>query len=225
MSSPGQLICAGLLITGMLLSYAAGEVASVRGDPNKPVTRQDIQNYFMLKERQHFEAVETMKKFQRYEQKYEMLLLIFGKIFNAMEASKATIENSEYILGGDLPTGTVLESILHTLDNCAFFSKLILKLPAMSDRILKKNNQWSHLYKWCLTFSISANLVDDTSLKMLNLAAQQLNVVPKDEDFVNPYSKKSSKNKNKDSSTAGSAKKKTTLPKRQKGPRMSKVEL
>ncbi|KAH9394233.1 hypothetical protein TYRP_004282 [Tyrophagus putrescentiae] len=171
MSSPGQLICAGLLITGMLLSYAAGEVASVRGDPNKPVTRQDIQNYFMLKERQHFEAVETMKKFQRYEQKYEMLLLIFGKIFDAMEASKATIENSEYILGGDLPT------------------------------------------------------VDDTSLKMLNLAAQQLNVVPKDEDFVNPYSKKSSKNKNKDSSTAGSAKKKTTLPKRQKGPRMSKVEL
>lgn len=199
-------------------------------EQNNLVAREDIQKYFAVKRKQHLEAVQTLLKFQRYEQKYEMLSRIFGKIFEVLEASKTKVENSEYILGGDLPTGSVTENILMVLDNCAFFGNLILKLPDISDRILKQNNQWIDLYKWCFTFSISTNLIDDMSLKMFNIAAQQLNLLPKDKDFVNPYSEKNSVSKNLDSSASestskGKIKKKTLPEKRQKGPRMSKVEL
>lgn len=202
---------------------------SADSEQNNLVAREDIQKYFAVKRKQHLEAVQTLLKFQRYEQKYEMLSRIFDKIFEVLEISRPKVENSEYILGGDLPSGSVTENILMVLDNCAFFGNLILKLPDISDRILKDNNQWVDLYKWCFTFSTEANLVDDMSLKMFNIAAQQLNLLPREKDFVNPYSEKQSmKNKKTDFSTnesTGKSKKKTLPAKRPKGPRMSKIEL
>lgn len=189
-------------------------IVSADSEQNNLVAREDIQKYFAVKRKQHLEAVKTLMKFQRYEQKYELLSKIFNKIFEVLEISKAKVENSEYILGGDLVPGSVTENILMVLDNCAFFGNLILKIPDISDRILKQNNQWVDLYKWCFTFSTSANLIDDMSLKMFNIAAQQLKLLPKDEDFVNPYSEKSSVNKKVDSSTSkstGKSKKKLCL--------------
>lgn len=200
---------------------------------NKFVTKEDIQTYFSVKRKQHLEAVQTLLKFQKYEQKHEMLRRIFEKIFDVIQSSRVKIENSDYVLGEDLPKNEVIEHVLYILDNCGFFGNLVLKLPDISDRLLKANNQWVDSYKWCFTFSISSNLVDEISLKMFNLAAQQLNLIPKSEDFTNPYEEKSKKNKKKSefstddysSNKDNMPKKKNSQVKKPRGPRMSKVEL
>lgn len=190
--------------------------------PIKYEKKEDIEMYFQARRKQQLEAIHTLMGFKRYEQKYEMLRRIFEKIFEVILDSRGKVENSNYVLGDDLLQSTVVEPILRVLDNCAFFGRLVLKLPDISDRLLKLNNQWVDSYRWCFTFSVSTDLIDEKSVEMYNLAAQQLNLAPRSADFVNPYEETKTKQS---LPKAKQQQLRKTKKKIDKGPRLSRVEL
>lgn len=234
-----------MLFTGNYVKATDADAAtSVAGDdgtlnpadPTLPtpekITKEDIQKYFTLKRRQHLEAVETLLKFPRYEQKYNMLQRLYEKIFEVIEGSRVKVADSQYLQGesgsvNGVPGKEAIVDVLYILDNCAFFGNLVLKLPDMTERLLKGTPTWVDSYKWCFNFSTATNLIDDYSLKMFNLSAQQLGLMPRDADFVNPYEKKTARGARKAKKTTDvpSKKVKDQPTKLNRGPRMSKVEL
>lgn len=183
------MLCISILFAayGCLFAETNGQN---NGTQNQFATKEEIQTLFTLKRKQHFEAIQTLLNFQKYEQKYEMIKKIFTRIFEVIQTSRVKVENSNYILGEELPNNEVIDHIFLILDNCAFFGNIVLKLPDITTRLLKENNQWVNSHKWCLTFSTSSNLLDEKSLQMFNLSAQQLNLIPRSDDFINPYEEK-----------------------------------
>lgn len=221
-----DFFCLNILVCGFLWLSVAHQTDKPNSVPTGAFTKkEDIEIYFAAKRKQHLDAVQTLMTLKRYEQKHEMIRRIFEKIFDVVIESRAKVENSDYILGDALPQSAIVEDILQILDNCAFFGNLVLKFPDITKRLLKDNNQWVEMYKWGFTFSISSNLLDQISLKMFNLTAQQLELIPKSEDFVNPYEESHQKKLRKSFTKPMNNNNKTRKKKIERGPRLSKSEL
>jgi hypothetical protein len=71
---------------------------------------------------------------------------------------------------------------------------------------------------------MASNLIDDKTIEMFDLLAQELDIVPKNDNFINPYKKSDKKVKIETQTNSNSNKK---IPKKvKKGPRLSrKTEL
>ncbi|KAH9497916.1 hypothetical protein DERF_013856 [Dermatophagoides farinae] len=198
-------------------------------------TKENIELYFRIKRKQQLNAVQTLLNYDRYDRQYQMVDKLFEKIFTIIdESQQQVINNSNYNIGDQLPLNQteIVRNILQVIDNCAFFANIVLKLPDISRRLLDKrngkSNDWAQSYRWCLNFTTNSNIVDDLSLKMFNLAAQQLNIVEKEADFLNPYEKKNQKSRTSSNSIIKDPvdkKKKNSKTKSSKGPRMSRIEL
>jgi hypothetical protein len=188
-------------------------------------SKEEFKIFFKEKRRQQLSAVKTLQSFGKYEQKYSMVNNVFNKVFEVQEKAKLIIENSSYILGSDLPKDqTLLESLSNIIENCAFFGDIVLKLPDISHRVLKSNNKFISLYKWCISFSMASNLIDDKTIEMFDLLAQELDIIPKNDNFINPYKKSNKKVKIETQTNSNSNKK--SVKKVKKGPRLSrKTEL
>ena len=168
---------------------------TVSSDKQLIKTKEEFRILFKEKRRQQISAVKTLQSFGKYEQKYSMISNIFGKLFEVEEKAKQSIEDSEYVLGADLPKEeAVLEALSQIVENCAFFGDIVLRLPDISHRVLRDNHKYESLYKWCISFSMATDLCDKNTQKMFDLLAQELELIPKNESYVNPY-KKSNKSK------------------------------
>ncbi|KAH9424689.1 hypothetical protein DERP_013918 [Dermatophagoides pteronyssinus] len=194
--------------------------------------KENIELYFKFQRKQQLNAVQTLMTYDRYEQQYQMVKKLFEKIFHIIdECQQNIINNSHYNIGDSLPFDhqEIVDNIIQAIDNCAFFANMVLKLPDISRRLLtnEMETNWEKSYRWCLNFTKQSNIVDDISLKMFNLAAQQLNIVEKEDDFLNPYEKKNQKSKINSIEKNSNEKKKMAKnsKKIKKGPRMSRIEL
>lgn len=200
----------------------------VIGD-NEPLdmkTKENIELYFKIKRKEHSDAVKTLLNFDKYEQKHKLMVQMFEKMFDVIHKSREFLEkNPEYEIGNPLPMNNteIVVNILQIIDNCALFANLVLKLPDISQRLIQKQIAWNETYSWCFNFTNKSNLIDDISTRLYNLAAQQLNIIPRESDFINPYEK--SFKKAKQNSTVNPNKSKKIPSKMKKGPRMSKAEL
>lgn len=117
------------------------------------------------------------------------------QIFELHSRSWSLIENSDFIPGGDdaeaeppLPRDSrTLESLSTLIENCALIGDVILRLPDIAHRLLKKKPEWMTSVKHCITFCKITRLLDPVTREMFDLAAQELNLVPRNANFTNPY--------------------------------------
>lgn len=176
-------------------------VAGVRSEGNSSTenTVHDFQKLFKHKRSIQLEAINGLLNLAKYETKYQMVNRMFEKIFELHDQSWSMIQNSDYIPGGEdplaeppLPSDMRLRESLSTLlENCALVGEVVLRLPDISDRLLRKKTDWMHNVKHCISFSPSTRLIDDVTEEMLRLAAQELNLVSRTPDFTNPYRQQS----------------------------------
>lgn len=107
-----------------------------------------------------------------------------------------------------------------TLENTCLFGDLVLHMPEMSYKVLKKHEHWLELMNKCLAFTkyFYKTVVDSNTQKLLSLFDQEINPDKRSDDYVNPYYERT------DSSTLKDAKK--LRKKIRKGPQLgSKTEL
>lgn len=182
----------------------------------------------VLFKRQRAEQLEAIKNFQKitgYEKQYEMIKIMSNKIFSVIQDSKTILEASSYISGvSKFPLEDDVKIALSSiLENVALFSELVLRFPDMSSSLLRVNNTWDMLLQWGIAFSYQVKfLLDNSTITLLRLTSQELNHVPRDPNYVNPY-RKVKKNTFNITEPPKSNKKKKVI---KKGPRMSeKFEL
>lgn len=193
--------------------------------PSAPPTANTADEFrvlFTQKRLLHLTAVKQLLELPA-EKQQTLLDAMIHKIFSVLEQSRSRVETSGYVVGGEFPSKTEDREVLALLmENTCLVSDILLRFPDYLHGRLKTNNAWSTLYKWCLGFVGETKLIDETTEKLLGLAAQELGIVDRKPDYHNPFRQ----NKKKTPKFVEPPKpKKKEKKKIKKGPRMSKTEL
>lgn len=175
----------------------------------------------------HHEAVKHIIAIPKAEKQYEMIQIIFDKLFAVTKESQVQLMSSGYIPGDDLPENfTVREFLSTVLENTAFLSEIVLRFPDICSRLLNQKNEWLVLTKWAVNFSNATGIYDKPESMLMNLISQELRFVEPSENYVNPFREDTIKLKEMQKKLEKEKKKKEREAKKKKrGPRLSKTEL
>lgn len=157
-----------------------------------PLTLDSDKKLLKRQRAEQVAAIKSFQKIQNYEKQYQMINLIAEKVFTIIQDSRAVIEASPFIPGvSEFPLDdTVRDALSNIIENTALFAEVILRFPDISVTVLKTNNNWDVLLQWGIAYCYQVKyLLDSSTVKVLSLAGQELNHIPRDPDFVNPYRK------------------------------------
>jgi hypothetical protein len=151
----------------------------------------------------------------KYEKRYKMMEIAFKNILEILNTNRPLVESLELHLPENFPKNqSEVESMSMVIENCCFLGDLVLHLPDISYRVLKKSPKWREIVNWSITYTRNFNfLLDPETAKMLDLFNQEINEDQRSADYTNPYAIK------KNEPTDKKAKKKNKA-KPKKGPRM-----
>lgn len=170
---------------------------------------------------QQEEALKHILKTMSYEKQYKLSHQVFQKLFDVLKTTRAILENSNFIPALNFPTNvTVIEALGQVLDNTALYCEFQLKLPDITDRIMNIQNDWLVLAKWAIGFSNSTGLYDNKTSHLMNLVCQEMNLIERSENFINPYRKSNTEIPPRYEKVSPTKKKKIF----HKGPRMTKPQ-
>lgn len=194
-----------------------------------PSPRDIYHKLFRHKRAVQLEAVRSVSSLDKYEKQYKMVRLLLEQIFKVMAESKVKLTEAGYLPGDPFPDDeTVRELFAHIVENTVFFGDLLLRLPDMTHDLLKRNQEWRVIIHWSIGFANETGIYEKTDTKLLHLMAQELDIIERDPDYINPYKEETKLDKMKaemermvhERETTTKTKKKKK-EKRKRGPRMS----
>uniref|UniRef100_T1IWX0 Coiled-coil domain-containing protein 134 n=1 Tax=Strigamia maritima TaxID=126957 RepID=T1IWX0_STRMM len=144
---------------------------------------------FKLKHSEQLKVVKQIISKADYAKQFKMVqIIIDGMIKVVMGPAKVLLENSGYFPGEDFPVSEEAKDALSlVVENTVLFSEILLRLPDITHRHLKRLKETSSVFKWGIVFCNESHLMDATRKKLLSLAAQELEMVPKSPNYVNPF--------------------------------------
>ncbi|XP_033743724.1 coiled-coil domain-containing protein 134-like [Pecten maximus] len=168
------------------------------------------------------DAVKSIQTFGDYAQRHQLVKIMVQQLFKVLGEGKVNLTEWGYMPGDPFPLNTTIrDSMSKVLENVAMFGDLVLRLPDITHEIFDKNKEWHLILGWGVWFCNESKIFQGNSAKLLSLMAQEVNLVPKEENYVNPFKNENimkDQMKFKDSKPKSKSKKKKE---RKKGPRLS----
>ncbi|XP_071950369.1 coiled-coil domain-containing protein 134-like [Antedon mediterranea] len=184
---------------------------------------ETYQKLFLQKRAQHVQAVEEMLDSYDYQKQFQMVELIRDRVVQVFSEARKLLSESSFEPGMPLPSDEATRSMMSVvLENVAFVGDIVLRLPDISHKVFDKNKNFMDELRWGMDFAERTDFLDDIHKQLFHLMAQEMEFIPKEPSYHNPYRKKEKQFQEKKSEPK--KKKKKEKPKK-KGPRMSKVEL
>ncbi|VDN02797.1 unnamed protein product [Thelazia callipaeda] len=149
---------------------------------------------FSVKHREQLNAVKSLLAMKSKREKF--LLELVHSIIKVIVNGKRIIEKAEFSPNDTFPTEgkkDLRDAIGNVVENTVFYSTLLLHFPTVLLSTFKKDTDWQLVFAWAYKFTLAVRLHDDAADKLLDLAGQQLDIIPKRNDFYNPYDKKAIK--------------------------------
>ncbi|XP_071847868.1 coiled-coil domain-containing protein 134-like [Apostichopus japonicus] len=195
---------------------------SVKDDEKR--SERDLQTFrklYLQKRAQHIAAVDSLLETYEYEKTYQMVDLLITRMRTVVGTSRSTLVQKGFEPGMSFPTDEeTKEALSIIMENAGLFGDMALKLPEITHACLeKKKSDVANILKWAITYSSDVGFLDEYSTQMFNLASQELNIIPKEPGFFNPY-----RQQFQPPQPSGDKKKKAKSDKK-RGPRVTKVEL
>lgn len=107
-----------------------------------------------------------------------------------MVHAKVHLMESSFTPGDPFPTENHLKETLSTvLDNTAFLGDIVLRLPDIAHELLDNNDDWKLLIQWAIDFTNDTHIFVGKDQQLVSMMAQELGVIDRDPDFINPYKK------------------------------------
>lgn len=125
----------------------------------------------------------------KYAKQYEMLETVFPTLFEVLLSSRIIVETAGYIPGNEWPLNmTVRDAMAQIVENTLYFGEVVLRLPDVTHRIMKKHKEWQQLIEWSWFYSQEClPYLHEKLHKPLNLMAQELGFITKDPEFYNQF--------------------------------------
>ncbi|XP_048775826.1 coiled-coil domain-containing protein 134-like isoform X2 [Ostrea edulis] len=134
------------------------------------------------------EAVKSIQNFGDYKQRFKLVEMTLQKLFTVVNEAKANLTVWGYVPGDSFPDNTTIrDGLSKVFENTAMFGDLVLRLPDIVHAIYDKNKDWQLLIGWCYWFCRESGVFDGTNGKLLHLMAQEVNLIEKEENYINPF--------------------------------------
>lgn len=146
---------------------------------------------------------------------YKFVKSMMDEIFKVLEKARNNLTKWGHLPDDPFPQNEMIRnSVSKILENTALFGDLMLKLPEISHELYDRQNVWNIMMEWCIHFCQESGMFDKLHLKLLDTLNQELELVPQDPKYLNPYRKM-----NKESSKE--EKPKPKAKQKRKGPKLS----
>ena len=162
------------------------------------------------------------------ERRNSMVRSVVEKITQVTEEARRGLEVKGFNVGQVFDVGFPEDdeesknALALILENAAFLGDVLLRFPDEVGAIFSAHPEWKAHFEWCLDFMSRSRLVDEATERMMKLVMQELRLVERDENFVNPYRAQRRKQKRFEEPPPPKKKEKKKI---KKGPRMSRGEL
>ncbi|KAL6258333.1 hypothetical protein P5V15_010419 [Pogonomyrmex californicus] len=196
------------------------------GESKSKLDEELFKRLFAQRRKDHIEAVQTLLKMDSYERLYKMIAVLAEKVVEVIESSKNIIEKAGFLpYNSSFPEDSnVKDALSSILENTALFGDIILHLPDITHRILKTQQGWNSTIHWSLNFANQTrHLLNKSTITMLHLVEQELNITERDPSYFNPYRSAAHAGRHED--IVKKKKKSARKEKRKKGPQIAKIEL
>ncbi|XP_057313813.1 coiled-coil domain-containing protein 134-like [Hydractinia symbiolongicarpus] len=171
----------------VITSKVYGE--SKESTKKKSLSRKELYKYgFKVKRGEQVEGIKRILKIGDYSKRYSMVKILLEKLFKVLISAKLKVTEGGYIPGDEFPDDQEkLDDLGHVFENVAFFGDLLLRCPDITHKLYDKNQEWKIAMNWGVVFSNETDIFTGANAVMLNLVAQELEIIPRDENYVNPY--------------------------------------
>lgn len=148
---------------------------------------------FKERRRQQQQMCKEMLKFT-YEKNYKLLQLAYEQIFHVLNKSNISIIQHNYDVESKrfpMNNSELQQSVCLILENCCLASENLIHFPEISYRIFKKSElyeNWKSNLNWCIHFVQQLpHIVDEATVKLMEILQQEINEELRSVDYVNPY--------------------------------------
>ena len=189
---------------------------------------EEFQTLFQQKRIHQLSAVKQLLNMNPQNQ-VKMLDSMLSKMKQVLIESKTLLTSvSMQLSEGKLPSEQKDKSALAlVLENVCLASDILLRFPNYMQKKLGSDKELDTMYKWGLGFvnETVSYVMDKPTQRLFFLAGQEIELIVKDKDYVNPYKRVDAEPKKimfKDTDPVVTKKPRKKL---KKGPRLSRSEL
>lgn len=151
---------------------------------------QFYRRLFRHKRAEHLEAAKKIVSMNSPVKQRDVLKSLFSKLFSVMVQAKVHLMEASFTPGDPFPTENHLKEALSTvLESTAFLGDIVLRLPDIAHELLDGNDDWKMLTQWAIDFTNDTRIFIEKDRRLISMMAQELGVIEKDPDFINPYKK------------------------------------
>ncbi|CAJ0930815.1 unnamed protein product, partial [Mesorhabditis belari] len=127
-------------------------------------------------------SMELPKRIKLLEASLPAIQKVFAESRREIDTVTPTITNNNWFESEKLK-----EKISQVFENLALFSDFVAHFPTICKGILLKEPMIKVESEWALKFTKSMNVLDEETLQIVDVMAQELDFVAKATDFRNPF--------------------------------------
>lgn len=172
----------------LIISSCIDTGISKESDKEKSSIQIEYKKMLNNQRKSHQTAINRIFNLNDYSKKMDMISILSKKIFemlstNLVNLQKATDEKSK-------SNQELASFALNVIENTAFVADLALHFPKIFHRVYDKKTNWKNILESSIELTKKSGIVDEETLQLINLMQQELELIPKDPNYVNPYNQK-----------------------------------
>ncbi|ODM97446.1 hypothetical protein Ocin01_09231 [Orchesella cincta] len=173
----------------------------------------------------HSEMINTLRTVSDSSKLLRYLISIGNTVQEDVQTLRQKLEGANIADGKDVDKKSLkADAFVFLAGHASLISHLVMYFPDIMSRLFKKNPEFETNAKWIIRFTADAKLVnEEKTAEILNLAQQELEMIPRDADFQNPYRLENLLKQDSPSPITTTTKK--PRKKLQRGPRLTAGEL
>jgi len=190
-STPILLLGFGVFVIAFMFDDVIG---TMEEEPPKETYPADVKLFKKLVSAKHEEMLMAINHMvvasDDYSKQYKMLQQIFIKLFELIDGAKGALSRHGYNPKEGFPKDNEpKEALAKVIENTVFLSEVALRAPDATAELLEGNSEWMKTTTWAIGFYNSTKLYDKKQAELINLVSQELKLVDRNPDYINPYSR------------------------------------
>ena len=150
---------------------------------------KSYQQHFAVKRAEQVRAAEDIWAKGEYVMRYGLAKAVLDEMFRTLRRAQRNLTGVDLAALPPVPTdnATLLEHLVLTWENTAFFGDLVLRLPDIVHAMVDGHRVRMEVIAWALNLCRDSAVYSDTHRKQLELTMQEMGLADPDPNYVNPF--------------------------------------
>ncbi|BHF60529.1 hypothetical protein SprV_0100349400 [Sparganum proliferum] len=147
------------------------------------------QAMYKAKREEHFAHLIKIAQLDDASTMIELVTRLIIQLLELLKLHRAVLLNATLTRPDMAPADVgAAEAYAMVVENCPFLADLILRFPDSAREVLApQRSRYNELIAWAFGFARQSKFPSETDLKLLTLAEQELNLIPRPENYINPF--------------------------------------